>query len=66
LKYKKNREKTEELISFFGKPIGGIIQYLNGISNREYRRLFKRTSLERLGRIGLLKNLKTMRKNFLP
>ena len=32
--------------------------YLESISNREFRRVFKNTPLERTGRLGLLKNLK--------
>jgi epoxyqueuosine reductase len=31
---------------------------LENISNREFKRIFKHTSLERTGRVGLLKNLK--------
>lgn len=42
---------------FLKKPIKSIIEDLNFISNREYRRIFKNTPLERTGRVGMLKNL---------
>ena len=65
LQHRKKEEKMVKLIGFFNKPIEVTIQYLNEISNREYKRFFKGTSFERLGRVGLLKNLKIITKNFL-
>lgn len=37
------------------------VEWLESISNREFRRIFKDTPMERTGRVGLLKNIK--RKN---
>jgi epoxyqueuosine reductase len=34
---------------------------LENISNREFKRIFKATSLERTGRVGILKNLKYLK-----
>ncbi|MBD65422.1 MAG: tRNA epoxyqueuosine(34) reductase QueG [Halobacteriovoraceae bacterium] len=45
------------LIEFFNRPIEVIYDQVNQMSNREYKRFFAKTSLERLGKKGLLKNL---------
>jgi epoxyqueuosine reductase len=43
---------------FFTGPVESIVSRLEGLSNREFRRQFKNTPLERTGRVGILKNLK--------
>ena len=45
--------------NFLLNSISNLNEKLMGLSNREYRRWLAGTSFERLGRIGLLKNLKT-------
>lgn len=47
-----------EWMKFFDEEINDLINKLNQMSNREYKRFFKGTPLERTGRIGMLKNLK--------
>jgi epoxyqueuosine reductase len=54
--------EDSDLFQFFARPLGDIIDELSSISNREFKRLFERTPLERTGRIGLLKNLKALAK----
>lgn len=49
--------KVPEIFEFFNKDNKEIIQELEGMSNREFRRKFKMTPLERTGRLGLIKNL---------
>ena len=44
----------------FEKKIKGLD--LTSISNREFKRIFKGTSLERTGRVGILKNLKHLKR----
>lgn len=51
-------DSTNTVKSFFKRPITKIVDDLNSMSNREFRRKFKHTPLERTGRIGVLKNLK--------
>jgi epoxyqueuosine reductase len=51
-----------DLFQFFARPLGEIIEELSSISNREFKRVFESTPLERTGRIGLLKNLKALAK----
>lgn len=46
-----------EWMSFFNDDLEVLIEKLNLMSNREYRRYFKGTPLERTGRVGMLKNL---------
>lgn len=54
--FKKN---GRQFIDFFlTRPVSVIIEELEAMSNREYRRQFKGTPLERTGRVGMLKNLK--------
>ena len=43
---------------FFDRKLELVIQELESMSNREFKRLFAKTSLERTGRVGILKNLK--------
>lgn len=43
---------------FFKRPLKAVIDELNLMSNREFKKKFDGTSLERTGRIGVLKNLK--------
>ena len=47
-----------EISQFFKSGIDDIITKLENISNREFRRRFKGTPLERTGRVGVLKNLR--------
>lgn len=47
-----------EISNFFKGDINEIIKKLDQMSNREFRKKFKGTPLERTGRIGILKNLK--------
>lgn len=50
--------KNKNIIDYFlTLPIEKIIEAITQISNREYRRVFKNTPLERTGRVGMLKNL---------
>lgn len=44
-------------LEFFNQDISTIKQKLEKMSNREFRRVFKGTPLERTGRVGLLKNI---------
>lgn len=46
-----------EWMQFFNDDLENLIQKLNLMSNREYKRKFKGTPLERTGRVGMLKNL---------
>ena len=48
---------------FFDRKLEVVIEELENMSNREFRRLFAQTSLERTGRVGILKNLKPFLKN---
>lgn len=51
--------RAKELVDFFSKRSKDeIVSDLEGMSNREFRRRFKDTPLERTGRVGLLKNYK--------
>ncbi len=53
------KENGKQFIDFYlMRPIEKIISDLEEMSNREYRRIFKGTPLERTGRVGMLKNLK--------
>jgi epoxyqueuosine reductase len=42
---------------FFDRPTREIISSLEGMSQNQFRKLFKGTSFERTGRLGVLKNL---------
>jgi epoxyqueuosine reductase len=44
-------------LEFFNQEIDVIKEKLEQMSNREFRRVFKATPLERTGRVGLLKNI---------
>lgn len=44
-------------LEFFNQDISVIKDKLEQMSNREFRRVFKGTPLERTGRVGLLKNI---------
>lgn len=60
IKEKKEIEgiRAKEIENFFFKrPLKEVIKELRAMSNREYRKKFHQTSLERTGRIGILKNL---------
>lgn len=51
-------EKNKNIIETFLKnPIQEIKKFLESVSNREYRRIFSKTPLERTGRVGMLKNI---------
>ena len=54
-----NYEKlsSDVVADLFNKSDSDIVEYLKSVSNREFRRQFKGTSLERTGKVGLLKNL---------
>lgn len=57
-------ESSEDIVGFFLKrDTSEIIDNLSKMSNREYRRTFKDTPLERTGRVGILKNLKAILKH---
>lgn len=47
-----------ELEAFFARPLDEIQKDIEALSKKDYERKFKGTSLERLGKQGLLKNLK--------
>ncbi len=44
-------------------PLEDVIEKLEGMSNREYRRVTKDTPVSRTGRVGILKNLKFYKKD---
>ena len=46
------------LVDFFNRPQSEIYREVEGLSNKKFKEKFKTTSLERLGKRGLLKNLK--------
>lgn len=46
------------ILEFFNQDIKFIKSELESMSNREFKRKFKGTPLERTGRVGLLKNIK--------
>lgn len=49
--------KSNELLDYFSRrPKNEVIEDLEQLSNRGYRKLFSGTPLERTGRIGMLKN----------
>lgn len=51
-------QKQLELINFFlTRPINVVINSLKALSKKEYGHYFSRTSFERLGKNGMLKNL---------
>lgn len=58
LKKVMTKNESSKIENFFKRDIQLIINDLNEMSNREFRRKFKGTPLERTGRIGVLKNLK--------
>lgn len=49
--------QSSEWINFFNKDIGELLEKIKSMSNKEYKNFFKRTSFERLGKKGLIKNL---------
>ncbi|MAZ47576.1 MAG: tRNA epoxyqueuosine(34) reductase QueG [Halobacteriovoraceae bacterium] len=53
-----NRIDSSWLVEFFNRSQDEIYGEINSLSNREFKTKFKSTSLERLGKKGLLKNLK--------
>lgn len=63
---REERVNIEESIELVPGPVGkflsekneDLISTLEGMSNREFRKVFKGTPLERTGRIGMLKNLR--------
>jgi epoxyqueuosine reductase len=56
-----SRERQQFFSEFFlKKNKKEIILKLESMSNREYQRVFKGTSFQRTGRLGLLKNLKNL------
>ena len=54
----KASQNNIEWMSFFNDDLYNLIQKIESMSNREYKRQFKATPLERTGRVGMLKNLK--------
>lgn len=57
-------DKQKEIVSFFfDKDLSEVIESLNEMSNTKYRKIFKGTSLERTGRVGILKNLEKLFSN---
>lgn len=48
---------------FFKRPLDIVINQLENMSNREFKKKFYGTSLERTGRVGVLKNLKPFLEN---
>ncbi|MAX66929.1 MAG: tRNA epoxyqueuosine(34) reductase QueG [Bacteriovoracaceae bacterium] len=50
--------KESSLVSFFDRDLKQIYSELEQMSNKEYKTFFKGTSFERLGKKGMLKNLK--------
>lgn len=48
---------------FFKRPLDQVIQDLEEMSNRGFRKKFEGTSLERTGRLGVLKNLRPFQKS---
>ena len=56
------KEHNDLVVDYFlSRPIEEIINDLENISNRQFRKRFEKTPLGRTGRIGLLKNLKLYR-----
>ena len=55
---KASPNELTEITHFFNSGVDNIIKKLEAMSNREFRRRFKRTPLERTGRVGVLKNLR--------
>jgi epoxyqueuosine reductase len=56
----KNSElgESNDLIDFFNRDLNLIISDIEEMSNKQFKTFFKRTSFERGGKRGLLKNLK--------
>lgn len=48
---------------FLNRDVEDIVDELESMSNREFRRKFKGTPMERTGRVGLLKNLRPFKSN---
>ncbi|MCB9062210.1 MAG: tRNA epoxyqueuosine(34) reductase QueG [Halobacteriovoraceae bacterium] len=56
-----NSNETKNIHKYLLTPeIPNVIDWLENISNREFRRIFKNTPLERTGRVGILKNIKAL------
>ncbi len=54
-------KKNDDIISTFLKPsIDSIINFLETLSNRKYRKKFHSSPIARTGRIGMLKNLRSI------
>lgn len=47
-----------ELVDFFNRSLGDIYSDIESMSNKGFKTFFKQTSFERVGKKGLLKNLK--------
>lgn len=50
--------EESDLVAFFNRELDPIIYDVEQMSNRQFKEFFKRTSFERVGKRGLLKNLK--------
>lgn len=57
------KEETPLEEFFLNRDVSDIVSELEKMSNREFRRKFKGTPMERTGRIGLLKNLRPFTSN---
>jgi len=51
------------VVDFFSRSSESILQDLDDMSNREFKRKFSGTSLSRTGRVGIIKNLRHLKKN---
>lgn len=58
-----SREETPIEKFFMNREVSEIVFDLEQMSNREFRRKFKGTPMERTGRVGLLKNLRPFKTN---
>ena len=47
-----------KLVGFFNRNLEIIYQEIENMSNKQYKTFFRHTSFERVGKKGLLKNLK--------
>jgi epoxyqueuosine reductase len=59
LKNAQDKESNIQWMSFFNDKLENLISKLETMSNREYKRQFKTTPLERTGRVGMLKKFKS-------
>jgi epoxyqueuosine reductase len=58
-----SKPKSQNLVDLQTKSRDELISLFEKMSNREFKRAFKSTPLERTGRVGLLKNLKNATSN---